>query len=1009
MEAAGNSSAMALDPGYSNHMASSNGGLPERRVEQDNSTSAPGNGTSAEETSSEHSEKGAPLQALEQVQPVSAEKSSEGAKANGKTEKEPSQPLYKKSVSPSPSLPSAGSNEHLQPNGQTRELRRSKTPAQNKEEEQSSATELPSDALLPPPPSLPYDLSYAPLSPMGLDQTGRSLALQFPEKAARQASEKVGESSKGKAGNAGSSGLSAGRLPVEKAKKVLPGEELEVHMVSESSGQRPMPWGLKSTLLEKGQGAPRGKTRMGSLKRNAPRHLRSSNGAPVEPLIKMDEDSLSERDSPFVSLADGSDALSGAPTDSYHAIETVSDTGRDSVASTSGDAEKISATQQLDSDTFEAGRERARTPTKKRESITSTGDTSVGSGGGSSRRPREAHKRLKMIGGYYGQNQGRPSTEGILTNGEAGATAVESQNETSAPTSRAPSLAVEDNISDAQHHEEVVDAVMGPSTPSKAPHSSLTVSLRDSASKRQSTKMMHAGTGLVDSGEGNNDFCETCGGVGHFICCDGCPRSFHFACINPPLDIDELPSTMGDENDKWFCNVCRTQRRGKGKGKAGKGLFSLLLQRVEEENPTIFSLPHDIRNYFKGVATANDGTYVDSTMLRPIKVNRFGLVDERDPLRLRDRNGKLILCYRCGQSAMPSTEDPSTVDVDALSESQRKGWRNIIGCDFCTSHWHLDCLDPPLASMPSLSRKWMCPTHVEHVMRPERVPKNVANSTSVHDLPVPSDKSVGVGKHYRTRVVNDGHIDIIPDPMDTYFGSSSGKDGATNLTNATSAAPENRGRSLDKGWEEQDIPSSTPGFKNANSMSALQNIKFKYRIPEKVIRLDFWSRMQLERHRLAQRLVERERQRARAPIDFLATLANAELSTQVSTSTPQQPLRLAEPETRALVAGIFGSAAHLRQPWVGKGSKEEEEEEEADSCLRETYLKGEWESEFAQDPEAQKAIQPAYPTPPASQESEQAAQAMGMTTEEVSQLKALKTLVEQRGADALLQFAMHGR
>lgn len=44
------------------------------------------------------------------------------------------------------------------------------------------------------------------------------------------------------------------------------------------------------------------------------------------------------------------------------------------------------------------------------------------------------------------------------------------------------------------------------------------------------------------------------------------------------------------------------------------------------------------------------------------------------------------------------------------------GWRSMVSCDFCALHWHLDCLDPPLPSMPPYNKKWMCPNHSEKVL-----------------------------------------------------------------------------------------------------------------------------------------------------------------------------------------------------------------------------------------------------------------------------------------------------
>lgn len=46
--------------------------------------------------------------------------------------------------------------------------------------------------------------------------------------------------------------------------------------------------------------------------------------------------------------------------------------------------------------------------------------------------------------------------------------------------------------------------------------------------------------------------------------------------------------------------------------------------------------------------------------------------------------------------------------------------REIVGCDFCSCSWHLDCLDPPLASAPNRKSSngkprhtWMCPAHID--------------------------------------------------------------------------------------------------------------------------------------------------------------------------------------------------------------------------------------------------------------------------------------------------------
>lgn len=80
----------------------------------------------------------------------------------------------------------------------------------------------------------------------------------------------------------------------------------------------------------------------------------------------------------------------------------------------------------------------------------------------------------------------------------------------------------------------------------------------------------------------------------------------------------------------------------------------------------------------------------------------MGHDDQPDFKRTVDAKGNAILCFSCGKSS---------------------GGRLIISCDYCTLHWHLDCLNPPLANPPNrggLNGKarssWKCPNHVDHDM-----------------------------------------------------------------------------------------------------------------------------------------------------------------------------------------------------------------------------------------------------------------------------------------------------
>lgn len=112
--------------------------------------------------------------------------------------------------------------------------------------------------------------------------------------------------------------------------------------------------------------------------------------------------------------------------------------------------------------------------------------------------------------------------------------------------------------------------------------------------------------------------------------------------------------------------------------------------------------------------------------------SRHGQLEDRDPYRLRDRNGDPILCFRCGLSALPHHNTP-VLQKRPRKVSQRPanpgGWKSIVSCDYCDLSWHLDCLDHPLDSMPLLGIRWMCPNHADQVY----VRRDSSYSSYLHD------------------------------------------------------------------------------------------------------------------------------------------------------------------------------------------------------------------------------------------------------------------------------------
>jgi hypothetical protein len=75
---------------------------------------------------------------------------------------------------------------------------------------------------------------------------------------------------------------------------------------------------------------------------------------------------------------------------------------------------------------------------------------------------------------------------------------------------------------------------------------------------------------------------------------------------------------------------------------------------------------------------------------------RAALEEASDYLKLKDSKGNFVICHNCKEG----------------SDNRRP----IVSCDYCSLQWHLDCLDPPLANPPSLSRRWRCPCHVDDLL-----------------------------------------------------------------------------------------------------------------------------------------------------------------------------------------------------------------------------------------------------------------------------------------------------
>lgn len=221
----------------------------------------------------------------------------------------------------------------------------------------------------------------------------------------------------------------------------------------------------------------------------------------------------------------------------------------------------------------------------------------------------------------------------------------------------------------------------------------------------------------------NNDNCDSCGEGGDLLCCDRCPCAFHLTCCDPPLEEDDIP------DGEWLCNECkaRPEEDHEVKGKEQPNIanntedhsatsakdsenskpespFSTLVKMTTGKNPTTFTLPPELKcnTFFPGDRKRKNST---EEKVVPVKNGRrHGEEEERSI-------PPGCLCFACSRSELTN---------------------QLVHCDFCPLAFHMDCLNPPLTTVPS--GMWMCPNHAEHAEPGLRDPRFSKRLQAYNDL-----------------------------------------------------------------------------------------------------------------------------------------------------------------------------------------------------------------------------------------------------------------------------------
>lgn len=257
--------------------------------------------------------------------------------------------------------------------------------------------------------------------------------------------------------------------------------------------------------------------------------------------------------------------------------------------------------------------------------------------------------------------------------------------------------------------------------------------LADTEKATESQSHKHTGA-LV-----NEDVCSACDGLGNFICCDSCPRSFHFTCAEPPLDPRNVPE------DDWFCCECRHQKSKKGKQQekqqklqiAEASIWDLLIEKVDRVNPKCFVMPRrfryqakeeDLQKLVNGQLTLKTSKSTEDSNISKISAKAATTNTEiviNDSIKLDHCNLKAPniseqksstgYCHCCGRFGLTRTAliRSASSPEDGNVPADPRYHRPILSCSICPLYWHLDCLDPPMASFPAGSSEpsWTCPIH----------------------------------------------------------------------------------------------------------------------------------------------------------------------------------------------------------------------------------------------------------------------------------------------------------
>ncbi|NXU24030.1 AIRE regulator, partial [Thalassarche chlororhynchos] len=145
-------------------------------------------------------------------------------------------------------------------------------------------------------------------------------------------------------------------------------------------------------------------------------------------------------------------------------------------------------------------------------------------------------------------------------------------------------------------------------------------------------------------GQENEDECAACGDGGELICCDGCPRAFHLACLVPPLP--HVPSGT------WRCGSCVASVAEPG--------------RLQEADAAVERPPEIPGEEACGTQQGGGDGSMCSRCFTRIPTSRHCPVPSRDP-------GGLLLCTSCAGTPDTGSLESTAAASDHLLQAAKVG------------------------------------------------------------------------------------------------------------------------------------------------------------------------------------------------------------------------------------------------------------------------------------------------------------------------------------------------